>query len=123
VEERLAAFGLRVAPDKTALLCFNGDALLEKERPTRKPVTFVFLGYTHFLAKARSGILTIVLKPSVKARERVYQHCADLAQAEPTPARPRSARAPGQDAQRLPSVLRAAAVLHILIRRPSASPT
>ena len=74
MEERLAAFGLRVAPEKTALLYFNGDALLEKERPTRKPDTFVFLGFTHFLAKARSGILTIVLKPSVKARERFISH-------------------------------------------------
>jgi RNA-directed DNA polymerase len=70
MEERLAAFGLCVAPEKTALLYFNGDALLAKERPTRKPDTFVFLGFTHFLAKARSGVLTIVLKPSVKARER-----------------------------------------------------
>src|SRR5690349_2722099 len=70
MEERLAAFGLRVAPEKTALLYFNGDQLLEKGRPTRKPDTFVFLGFTHYLAKARSGVLTIVLKPSVKARER-----------------------------------------------------
>ena len=52
------------------MLHFNGDALLSKERPTRKPDTFVFLGFTHFLAKARSGILTVMLKPSVKARER-----------------------------------------------------
>ncbi len=70
MEERLAAFGLRVAPEKTALLYFKGDQLLESKRPTRKPDTFVFLGFTHFLAKTRSGILNIVLKPSVKARER-----------------------------------------------------
>jgi RNA-directed DNA polymerase len=70
MEERLAGFGLRIAPEKTALLYFKGDQLLEQGRPTRKPDTFVFLGFTHYLAKARSGILNIVLKPSVKARER-----------------------------------------------------
>jgi RNA-directed DNA polymerase len=70
MEERLAAFGLRIAPEKTALLYFKGDQLLEHGRPTRRPDTFVFLGFTHYLAKARSGILNIVLKPSVKARER-----------------------------------------------------
>jgi RNA-directed DNA polymerase len=70
MEERLAAFGLRVAPEKTALLYFKGDQLLESGRPKRKPDTFVFLGFTHFLAKTRSGILNIVRTPSVKARER-----------------------------------------------------
>src|SRR5919199_201605 len=59
MEERLAAFGLRVAPEKTALLHFKGDQLLEQRRPTRKPDTFVFLGFTHYLAKSRSGILNI----------------------------------------------------------------
>jgi RNA-directed DNA polymerase len=70
MEERLAAFGLRVAPEKTALLYFNSDQLLEHGPRTRKLDTFVFLGFTHYLAKARSGNLNIALKPSVKARER-----------------------------------------------------
>jgi RNA-directed DNA polymerase len=70
MEKRLAAFGLRVAPEKTALLYFKGDQLLESGRPNRKPDTFVFLGFTHFLAKTRTGILNIVRTPSVKARER-----------------------------------------------------
>jgi RNA-directed DNA polymerase len=70
VEERLAAFGLRVAPEKTALLCFDGDLLLGSGRPAMRPATFTFLGFIHFLTKDRRGILNIVLKPSVKARER-----------------------------------------------------
>lgn len=70
VEERLAAFGLRIAPEKTALLRFDGDLLLGNGRPAVRPATFTFLGFTHFLAKNRRGILNIVLKPSVKARER-----------------------------------------------------
>jgi hypothetical protein len=32
------------------------------------------LGFTHFIAKVRSGVLTIVLKPSVDARERVISN-------------------------------------------------
>jgi hypothetical protein len=70
MEERLAAFGLRVAPEKTALLRFDGDLLLGSGRPAMRPATFTFLGFIHFLAKDRRGILNIVLKPSVKARER-----------------------------------------------------
>ena len=70
MEERLAAFGLRVAPEKTALLRFDGDLLLGNERPIVRPATFTFLGFTHFLAKSHSGTLNIVLKPSVKARGR-----------------------------------------------------
>src|SRR5438034_4043601 len=70
VEERLAAFGLRVAPEKTALLRFDGDLLLGNACPTVRPATFTFLGFVHYLAKDRRGILNIVLKPSVKARER-----------------------------------------------------
>jgi RNA-directed DNA polymerase len=53
-----------------ALLYFKGDQLLAKGRPTRKPDTFVFLGFTHYLAKTRRGMLNIERKPSVKARER-----------------------------------------------------
>jgi group II intron reverse transcriptase/maturase len=70
VEERLAAFGLRIAPEKTALLRFDGDLLLGNARPAVRPATFTFLGFTHFLAMNRRGILNIVLKPSVKVRER-----------------------------------------------------
>jgi group II intron reverse transcriptase/maturase len=70
VEERLAAFGLRVAPEKTALLRFDGNLLHGEGRPAVKPATFTFLGFTHYLRKARSGPVNIERKPSVKARER-----------------------------------------------------
>lgn len=70
MEERLQAFGLQVAPEKTALLRFDGNLLQGSGRPARKPATFTFLGFTHYLRKARSGPINIERKPSVRARER-----------------------------------------------------
>src|SRR6266852_1808507 len=49
MEERLAAFGLRIAPEKTALLRFDGNLLHGGSRPAIKPATFTFLGFTHYL--------------------------------------------------------------------------
>jgi RNA-directed DNA polymerase len=77
VEERLAAFGLPVAPEKTALLCFDGNLLHGTGRPVVKPATFTFLGFTHYLTKARSGPVNIVRTPSVKARERFVRMVKD----------------------------------------------
>jgi RNA-directed DNA polymerase len=70
VEERLAAFGLQVAPDKTAVLCFDGNVLKGTGRPAVKPASFTFLGFTHFLTRTREGKVNIVRTPSVKTRER-----------------------------------------------------
>jgi group II intron reverse transcriptase/maturase len=71
MDERLAAFGLRVVPEKTALLHFDGNLLQGgSRRPTEKPGTFTFLGFTHYLTKTRRGTITIGRTPSVKARER-----------------------------------------------------
>ena len=70
MEERLAAFGLRIAPEKTAVLRFDGNLLQGRGRPTEKPATFTFLGFVHYLTKTRRGTILIDRKPSVKARER-----------------------------------------------------
>ena len=40
MEERLAAFGLRIAPEKTALLRFDGNLLRGEGGPAIKPATF-----------------------------------------------------------------------------------
>jgi len=65
------AKGRHVGQDQTGKPVVNGQQDLNRGgRPKRKPDTFVFLGFTHFLAKTRSGILNIVRTPSVKARER-----------------------------------------------------
>ena len=70
VEQRLASFGMQVAPEKTALLNFDGDLLKGTGRRAKRPSTFTFLGFTHFLAKTRSGRVNIARTPSVKAQER-----------------------------------------------------
>jgi len=70
MEERLAAFELRIAPEKTAVLCFDGSLLQERGKQAKKPATFVFLGFVHYLRKTRRGGVTVARKPSIKARER-----------------------------------------------------
>lgn len=77
VEERLAAFGLKIAPDKTAMLHFDGNLLKGPGRPAVKPETFAFLGFTHFLTKTREGQVHIRRTPSVTARERFLRRVAD----------------------------------------------
>jgi len=71
MEERLAAFGLRIAPEKTAVRHFDGSLLQggHGSTPTR-PETFTFLGFVHFQTVTRRGAVSIQRKPSVKARER-----------------------------------------------------
>jgi len=71
MDERLTAFGLRVVPEKTALLHFDGSLLQGSQgRPVEKPGTFTFLGFTHYRTKTRRGTITVARTPSVKARER-----------------------------------------------------
>jgi len=54
--ERLAAYGLAVEPSKTAVLRFGSQAL----RPghvdgLKRPQTFAFLGFTHYVSRSRTG--------------------------------------------------------------------
>lgn len=76
VEERLAAFGLQIAPEKTALLRFDGDLVRGNGHPAGKPATFTFLGFIHLLAKTRRGAINVGRKPRVKARERFVRQVA-----------------------------------------------
>lgn len=77
MDERLAAFGLRVAPEKTALLNFDASLLHGMGRPAKKPATFTFLGFTHFRARTRAGKVHVGRTPSVKARERFVARIAE----------------------------------------------
>ncbi len=70
VEERLAAFGLQVAPEKTAVLLFDGNLLHRNQRLAIKPAPFTFLGFVHFLTKTSAGKINIARSPSPKSRER-----------------------------------------------------
>lgn len=75
VEERLEAFGLRVAPEKTAVRYFDGE--LRGRGEGRKPETFTFLGFVHFWTKTRAGKMHVGRKPSGKARERFLGRLTD----------------------------------------------
>ena len=69
-EERLAAFGLQVSPDKTVVVPFDGTAA------GPKPGTFTFLGFVHYVTTTRRGRRTVKRKPSCKARERFLRRLA-----------------------------------------------
>jgi len=78
MDERLAAFGLQVAPEKTALLNFDASLLQGGPgRPVERPDTFTFLGFTHFRARTRKGTVHVGRTPSVKARERFVAKYAE----------------------------------------------
>lgn len=54
--ERLAAFELKVDPSKTAVLRFGSNAERDCHRDgLRRPATFNFLGFTHFVSRSRRG--------------------------------------------------------------------
>lgn len=53
---RLAEFGLEVEPSKTAVLRFGSEAQRNCKRDgLRRPKTFNFLGFTHYVGRSRSG--------------------------------------------------------------------
>lgn len=76
MEERLGAFGLRVAPEKTAVRCFDGNLPAGAKAAGVKPEAFTFLGFIHFWTRARSGKMHVGRKPSGKTRERFLARIA-----------------------------------------------
>jgi hypothetical protein len=77
VEERLAAFGLKVASEKTATRRFDGNLIKGPGRPAVKPDSFTFLGFTHFITKTRNKKVNIVRTPSVQSRVRFLRRVAE----------------------------------------------
>lgn len=55
MEERLAQFGLSVAPEKTKIIEFGPIALARAEAGGEKVENFDFLGFTHYCGRARNG--------------------------------------------------------------------
>lgn len=54
--ERLAVFGLEVEPSKTCLLRFGSRAASDCQKDgSKRPSTFDFLGFTHYVGKSRRG--------------------------------------------------------------------
>jgi RNA-directed DNA polymerase len=81
MEERLAAFGLHVAPEKTAIRRFDGSLLQGRKGRAQRPETFTFLGFTHYWRKSLSGYIHVARKPSVKTRERFLREVTTWLQA------------------------------------------
>lgn len=105
MEERLTAFGLRVTPEKTAVLHFDGSLLQRRGKQGEKPATFTFLGFVHYRTKTRRGRVTVARKPSIKARERFVRKVKAWVKAHRhDPVRKQQA---DQEAQRPLPVLRA----------------
>jgi RNA-directed DNA polymerase len=84
VEGRLGDFGLRISPEKTVMVPFDGRNLQGPSGASPKPGGFTFLGFVHYRTKARRGQIVTARKPSAKSRERFLAKIA-LGEAQPSP--------------------------------------
>jgi group II intron reverse transcriptase/maturase len=74
--DRLAAFDLQVEPTKTRILRFGDLAQAQcKREGLRRPETFNFLGFTHFVTRSRSGWFVVGRKTQ---RERIRKKLKEL---------------------------------------------
>ncbi|MCA1681257.1 MAG: group II intron reverse transcriptase/maturase, partial [Actinobacteria bacterium] len=74
LRDRLATFGLELAPEKTRLIEFGRYAAERRSaRGLGKPETFGFLGFTHICAKTRNGRFLLKRITNSK-RMRAKQH-------------------------------------------------
>jgi len=55
LDERLAKFGLEIAPEKTKVIKFGPTAEISARRGGGKPDTFDFLGFTHYCSRTKDG--------------------------------------------------------------------
>ncbi len=55
METRLNKFNLEVAPEKTKLFQFGQLAQSKAKARGESPVTFDFLGFTHYNSRSRDG--------------------------------------------------------------------
>jgi group II intron reverse transcriptase/maturase len=55
LDKRFSKYGLKLHPDKTRLVEFGSEALIQAKQSGRKPATFDFLGFTHIAARSRRG--------------------------------------------------------------------
>lgn len=63
MQERLSQFGLEVEPSKTVLIRFGSQAAKECGKDgIKRPVTFNFLGFTHYVDKSRKGRFVVARK-------------------------------------------------------------
>ena len=74
--ERLAKFGLEVEPSKTCLLRFGNRAAQDCHKDgCKRPPTFNFLGFTHYVGKSRKGYFVLGRKSQ---RERIAKKLKEV---------------------------------------------
>ena len=79
LRERMAAFGLRLHPEKTRLLEFGRNAEANRRAQGRgRPETFDFLGFTHYCRKTRGGRFGLGRKPMAKRARRTQQRIREV---------------------------------------------
>ena len=72
--ERFGGFDLELHPDKTRLIEFGRFAVeRRRERGQGKPMTFDFLGFTHYCTKTRRGHFQLGRKPVAKRMARTLK--------------------------------------------------
>lgn len=78
MQERLNQFGLEVEPSKTVLLRFGSQAPKECGKDgNKRPATFNFLGFTHYVGKSRKGRFVVGRKTQ---RERIAKKLKEVDQ-------------------------------------------
>ena len=76
LKDRLAAFALEAEPTKTRIVRFGGLAQAQcKREGLRRPETFNFLGFTHFVTRSRRGRFVVGRKTQ---RERMRKKLKEL---------------------------------------------
>lgn len=73
LQERMAKFGLELAPDKTRLIAFGRFAQENAAKSGKKPDTFDFLGFTHVCETTRHGKFTVARMPCSKSQKKFMQ--------------------------------------------------
>lgn len=78
MQERLGRFGLEVEPSKTAVIRFGSQAAKHCEQDgDKRPATFNFLGFTHYVGKSRQGRFKV---GRTTQRERIAKKLKEVGQ-------------------------------------------
>jgi RNA-directed DNA polymerase len=78
MQERLSQFGLEVELSKTALIRFGSQASKQCVKDgNKRPATFNFLGFTHYVGKSRKGRFVVGRKTQ---RERIAKIVKEVGQ-------------------------------------------
>lgn len=66
LRQRLGKYGLEIAEEKSKVIAFGRFAEATAKKKGKKPETFDFLGFTHYLGKSNNGKFIVKVKTSQK---------------------------------------------------------